>query len=187
MSRYRSVLSLFSMAVVATVFFGCQPIILLPVPTDSGQVALVNSDGPNGENTIMHTSTGVIEGVVQRSDTRTNMDGVTIELKDATVDAENENNIVATTTTDSDGVYRFEDVAPGRYFLTAVATFTRERDTPCGVGLMGMGWTHSNWLAVTGVQEGTGLFVMIAIGADNDEFAVTAGEVVTKNVDLACK
>ena len=110
---------------------------------------------------------------------------MTVELNDATLDVEDPKRIVAQATTDQEGFYSFAEVKPGDYSLGASASYKDQDELPC-FDPFGITTTKDGWLAIIGTQESTNLWVIVVTGAD-DRFSIAAGDMLQKDIDLACK
>jgi len=129
-----------------------------------------------------------IKGKVYRSDTNKPIADATVKLEDATLDSKDPNYTVAKITTDQQGQYSFTNVKPGKYSITAVAGFTGKSDPPCTGSASSNrdGWTI---IPVTQTEQNFSnntVVVRIGILATGDNFDITAGELLQKNIDLKC-
>ena len=79
------------------------------------------------------SSTGKIEGHVFQSDTNRFFSGASVELNIADLDSGDPGFNVAKTTTDSDGYYVFDEVAPGTYKLYIIFPIKKAEDYPCSL------------------------------------------------------
>lgn len=127
--------------------------------------------------------TGSIKGRVFRSDTNAAIVDATVELNDASLAPDDPTSEVAEASTNSQGQYQFTGVKSGRYYMSIAARFRNRADMPCD----SVGFTQDGWFAVAGFQESTGMWMVIATGIDKDEFTISDGATIQKNIDLRCK